>query len=49
MWCVGSEELVECVKGGVTAGEVVRGFGLGFTNLLGTVGVLDVCGAWNGV
>ena len=52
VWCVGCEELVEyvrciCVWFGVAwverGGVWMRGLGLGFTNHVGTGGVLDVC------
>ena len=51
-WCVVCEELLEyvrcvCVWSGRRewrgGGEWMRGLGLGFTNPVGTGGVLDVC------
>ena len=62
VWCVGCEELVEYVRyvwlWAVWVDEWKRGLGMGFTNPVGTEGVLDVCfccgvgsgyGAWTRV
>ena len=35
--------LVGCLVRGVVGGEWMRGLGFGFTNPVGTGGVLDVC------